>query len=274
MPARKRGQHIYAGVTALLPFAPELALVITNALSFIFGFKGRLRLSLIDKKEIAKDIYEFSFSVKGHPLHKLSYLPGQYFDWTLADSSSDLRGNRRYFTIASSPTESSLKIGVKMPPDESGSSFKKTLLNLNQNDQIFAGTLSGDFVLPKDTKRKLVFVAGGIGVTPFRSMIKYLIDTKEERDIVLFYCVKQENEIAYRDIFEQASIENTVRTVYVPADTKGFITKDMVIHEVPDYTDRTYYLSGPDVMVENYKKLFKGMGIKDGNIKTDYFPGF
>lgn len=276
MPGRKRDQNIYAGIAALLPFSPEMALATANALSFAFGFKGRLRLVLKSKHEVAKDVWEFSFAYAESMKDKMkkAYLPGQFFDWTIADPSPDLRGNRRYFTIASSPTESTIKLGVKMAPEGKGSSFKKALLDMKEGQQVFAGSLGGDFVLPKDTKKKLVFIAGGIGVTPFRSMIKYLIDTKEKRDVVLFYTVKDESEIAYRDIFEEAEREIGIRTVFVPTSTKGFINEDMILKEVVDYPERMFYLSGPNAMVESYKKLLKGMGVKSKSFKTDYFPGF
>ena len=84
------------------------------------------------------------------------------------------------------------------------STYKKTLISLNNGGIVVAGQLAGDFTLPEEKDKKLVFIAGGIGVTPFRSMIKYLVDNNEKRDIVIFYSNKRFNDIAYKDIFDQA----------------------------------------------------------------------
>jgi len=115
----------------------------------------------------------------------------------------DSRGNRRYFTIASSPTEKELRLGVKFYPN--GSSFKKALASMNEADTIIASQLSGDFIMPSNKKKKLVFIAGGIGITPFRSMIKYLIDTKQKRDIVLIYSNRTKTDVIYKNIFDSAA---------------------------------------------------------------------
>jgi len=79
-------------------------------------------------------------------------------------------------------------------------------------DTIVASQLSGEFILPADESKKLVFLAGGIGITPFRSQIKYLIDTKQKRDIILFYSNRTPADIAYKEIFDQAQINFGLKT--------------------------------------------------------------
>jgi ferredoxin-NADP reductase len=146
------------------------------------------------------------------------------------------------------------------------------------------GTLAGDFTLPDDQTKKLVFIAGGIGVTPFRSMIKYLIDKNQKRDIVLFYSNKTQDEIAYKEIFDQAATVIGLKTIYTLSDEskippgwtgdKGFLTADKVKQAVPDFKQRTFYLSGPHGMVTAFEKTLAEMGVPKLQIKTDYFPGF
>ncbi|TGV95790.1 FAD-dependent oxidoreductase, partial [Mesorhizobium sp. M2E.F.Ca.ET.154.01.1.1] len=114
---------------------------------------------------------------------KLAFQAGQYLEWTLGLDRSDNRGNRRYFTVASSPTEQSVRLGVKFYPKSSA--FKQALGTMRPGGTIHAAQLAGDFTLPSDPKIKIAFLAGGIGITPFRSMLQYLIDRNESRPIVV-----------------------------------------------------------------------------------------
>jgi ferredoxin-NADP reductase len=194
----------------------------------------------------------------------------------------DSRGNRRYFTIASSPTEKELRLGVKFY--QNGSSFKKALAYMDDGDVIIASQLSGDFVLPKNENKKLVFIAGGIGITPFRSMIKYLIDTKQKRDIVLIYSNKTEADVVYKDIFNQASEYFNLKTIYIFTNLedgqasrigrRGFVNEKMILEEIKDWKERTFYISGPPSMVSGTEKIIKKLGLSGNHIKTDFFPGF
>jgi len=175
-----------------------------------------------------------------------------------------------------------VRLGVKFY--ESPSTFKKYLAGCKEGNSILAGSIAGDFTLPRDTKKKLVFIAGGIGVTPFRSMVKYLLDKKEERDAVLFYSNKTEPEIAYKDIFDEAAASRTgFRVVYTLTDKttpsswtgeRGYVDAAMIEREVPDYKERAFYISGPHSMVAAFHDTLRGMGIPRRNIRTDYFPGY
>lgn len=296
-PPTKGLQSIYGVITGVL-FAPqlhigtfyttpEIALVLGNLFSYLVSPKYKVISTVPEKIKIAPDMTDFLFT----PPKKLAFAPGQYMEWTLPHKHSDSRGNRRYFTIASSPTEDKLRLGVKFYPN--GSSFKKALADIDIKTPIVGAQLSGDFTLPKDIKQKLVFIAGGIGITPFRSMIKYLIDKKQPRPIVLFYANKTSDEIVYGDIFNQAQAELGIKTVYTLTDQSkipanwleqapesirqnkiGRIDANMIKQEVPDFWDRIFYLSGPHAMVTAYKETLKSMGIGDSRIKTDFFPGF
>ncbi len=256
---------------------PELVLLLGNIFSYFVSSKCKLFLTLKSKQQIANGVYEFSFSSN----QKLLFQPGQFLEWTMPLNNPDSRGNRRYFTIASAPTETEIKLGVRIM--ENGSAFKRELVSLEPGKQLVAHGLSGEFILPKDKNKKLVFIAGGIGITPFRSMIRYLLDLKQKRDIVLFYACARHDDFAYRELFDEAR-EIGLRTVYLITDPKeapehwsgkmGFLTETLLKDAVADYSNRTFYLSGPNAMVENYKKLLLKTGISRSSIKTDYFPGF
>ncbi len=286
-PPRRWQRIAYGGLVGVLlalplqsgafAMTPELALVLGNLVVFAMSPNLRLELALKARRRLAADIYEFLFDRPPN----FSFQPGQYMEWTVSHESHDLRGNRRYFTIASSPTESTLNLALKADP-ETSSSFKKALLAAKPGQLVIASRLSGDFVLP-DEPTKLVCIAGGIGVTPFRSMVQYWIDTRATVDAVLFYTASHPDEFVYRDLLSRAEVVG-LRTHYVVTDPanvpqswpglSGFLTSDAIEKAVPDFAERIFYLSGPNVMVDSYKNLLRSMALPAHQIRTDYFPGY
>ena len=258
-------------------FTPELALLTGNIFAYIISPKGRHVLRLKEKKWVGAGVYDFIFQTK----YPIKFKPGQYMEWTLGHKKPDNRGNRRYFTIASSPTEPGALLGVKFYGQPS--SFKQTLAQLAPGDEIVAGQLAGDFTLPANKNQKIVFLAGGIGITPFRSMIKYLVDKNERRDIALFYSNRTAEEVAYYDIFDEAQNNLGIKTVYTLTDKNqlpknwggevGHVNRGMISKEVPDYKERIFYISGSQNMVDAFKAMLLSMGVNRTKIKTDFFPG-
>jgi ferredoxin-NADP reductase/Na+-translocating ferredoxin:NAD+ oxidoreductase RnfD subunit len=255
---------------------PELALLIGNVFAYLVSPKGRYMLTLERIEQSAKDVYDFVFISD----RAFSFRPGQYLEWTLGHRYPDNRGNRRYFTIASSPTEPNVRLGVKFY--NPSSTFKRALGSMRPGRTISVAHLAGGFVLPKNKEKKLVFIAGGIGVTPFRSMIQYLLDMKERRPVTVFYANKTAADVAYKDIFDRAQRELGIKTIYalsaektlVPGMMNGSIDARLIATEVPDYRERTFYISGPRGMVDAFKATLSGMGVSRFKIKTDFFPGF
>ncbi len=221
-------------------------------------------------------MFEFVFT----PERRLAFAPGQYMEWTLAHEQPDSRSVRRYFTIASSPADPDLRLGVKFYAP--ASTFKEKLFSMQPGEQIVASQLAGDFTLPRDLDRKLVFIAGGIGITPFRSMIQHLLDTRESRDVTILYANKTPADAVYHELLERAQRELGVKVVYAFSDPAAAlprgcvrtITPEVIEREIPDHQDRTFYISGPQGMVTSFKDMLTGMGVGRTQIKTDYFPGF
>ncbi|HET8706842.1 MAG TPA: hypothetical protein VFM46_11135, partial [Pseudomonadales bacterium] len=253
---------------------PELALVAGNVFSYLVSPKAKLVMHLKSRRQIAPNAYEFSFT----PSRKLAYAPGQYMEWTLGHEDPDSRGNRRYFTLASSPTEPDLRLGVRF--SQPSSTFKQAMLSMDKNVEVVASQLAGDFVLPRDPQQKCVFIAGGIGVTPFRSMIKYLLDIHQPRPITLFYSVRTVKDFVYQDVFERAERELGIRTIYTVDDQQGIprgwvglvgrVTPQIIQTYAPYYRDSIFYLSGPIEMVDAFKDTLSQMGIPDSHIKVDF----
>jgi ferredoxin-NADP reductase/Na+-translocating ferredoxin:NAD+ oxidoreductase RnfD subunit len=273
MPPQRWQRIIYGAIAGLLfapavhlasfYFTPETALLAANVFAYAVSPKGRRIFTLRARHKLANGTYEFVFT----PDRPLRFRAGQYLEWTVPGAGSDARGNRRYLTIASAPSEKEVRIGVKFYKPMS--TFKRALLALQLGDTISAAHLAGTFVLPKKPKRKLAFIAGGIGVTPFRSIVGELLATNNKRDAVLLYANKHEDGFAYQDIFDAAREEIGMKTVYAER-----IDPAMLVREIPDYRERTFYISGPRSMVVSFERTLQALGVRRGHIKIDYFPGF
>ena len=275
-PTSRNKQIIFGGSVALVYFwlpriipgyayGLETALLAGNLLSFVISPSYNIVMTFQKKEKIAKDTWQFFFE----PTSKINFIPGQYLEWTYSHANADSRGTRRYFTISSAPKEKLVSFAMKV--FDKGSSFKSSLMNIDEGVELVASSPQGDFVLPDNKDLKFVFIAGGIGVTPFRSMIKHLVTTDEKRDIVLFYSNREKEEVAYIDLFDKAK-KVGVRTIYVNTKQDGYIDERMIVKNVPDYQNRTFYLSGPEAMVGEFKKILSKMNVK--KVKTDFFPGY
>jgi glycine betaine catabolism B len=284
MPAEKNTQFLYGGLVGFLSnttmfigiisFSPELALVVANAVMLPSRLRQKLFLKLEEKRLIAKDTYEFVFKKP----QRFSFKAGQYLEWMLPHQKPDSKGVRRYFTIASAPTEDTVRVAMKITED--ASSYKEAIRALDVNHLVIASQLAGDFLLPESVDEELGFIAGGIGVTPFRSHVKWMLDSGKSHNTVLYYCVNLKDEIAYNELWKEAEGEIGLNFVPVIAreevlgqNEKGYLTAEILKRRTPDYLKRTWYISGPPGMVNAYKKLLREIGVKQRRIKTDFFSG-
>lgn len=285
-PATK-GKQVWYGILAGTLFppqihifntysTPELTLLVANVYAYLVSPKYKLMPKFIKKQSIAQNTLDFTFK----PDRPISYKPGQYMEWTLAHGDSDSRGNRRYFTLASSPTEKNIRLGVKFYPR--GSSFKKAMLAMDESTPIAAGQLGGDFTLADDQTKKLAFIAGGIGITPVRSMVKYMLDTNQNRSTALLYSGSTGEDFAYMDIFSEAERRKILKATYTVTESApqgwrgqtGYINKQMIINQIPDYMDRLFYISGSHSLVNTVTDSLHSIGVPHHQIKTDFFPGY
>jgi glycine betaine catabolism B len=256
-------------------FTPEVALLAGNLLTFVVSPQGRVVLTVERIEQAAGNAYDFIF----RPDRALAFDAGQYLEWTLPVRRPDDRGNRRYFTIASAPTDPNIRLGVKF--SAAGSAFKRSLAELRPGATMIASQLAGEFTLPRDRQKKLAFIAGGIGMTPFRSMLQHLLDEDVSRPIVVLYGNSSVADIAYREVLEEAEQQFGICTYYAVQDpagaapdmTVGFIDEAMIRRTITDFTERTFYVSGPQPMVAGVRRTLRHMGVPFWHIKTDFFPG-
>ena len=194
--------------------------------------------TLTKSEMIAKDIYTFHFSPKPF----VSYVAGQYIELIIPHNDSDNRGSNRWFTLSSSPTEHEYAITTKI--ERNSSSFKKNLLALKIGDKVKMNSPIGDFVLPKDNNINLTFIAGGIGITPFRSMIKWLKDSKLKRSIRLIYMVKEKEQAAFTKLFSSYDLRPEL---IISSKTN---TNDLTKKALTSYTKESMvFLSVPEKII-------------------------
>ncbi len=285
-PAKTNNRHYFAIIVAAMavliqryladiPYSFEGSLLVGNLIARAMERKDNFSLTLTEKQQLSPTIIKHVFD----SLPPVNSLPGQFLEWTLPHQNADSRGIRRWFTVSSSPTETQVFLTTRFA--DKSSTFKQALKSMEIGQQISASGLEGDFVLPTNELKPLLFIAGGIGITPFRSMIKYLLDKKESRDIVLLYASRRSEDLVFMDMFEDASEKINLKTIPVVSepDTNwkgktGQVDAAFIKIEVPDLQSRTVYVSGPEPMVEVMEKTLLGLGVVKANIKQDFFPGY
>lgn len=286
LPPTKRLQTAYGASVGVLSqltifapwftMTPELALLLGNLMFYPSRLRQKLYLPLQKIRTLANDTYELVFSKPAG----LTFQAGQYLEWTLPHQSPDSRGIRRYFTIASAPTESVVRLAVKHTSPSS--SYKQALLAMQPEDTIIASQRAGDFTLPHNREAPLVAIAGGIGITPFRSQLRYMYDTEDSREVILFYCCNTVAELAYREELE--AYADTLACTVIPIIAKeeqtqyegGFLDVEIINKylSLEQQVAAYWYISGPPGMVSAYRELLtKECRISKYRIVTDFFPG-
>ena len=210
------------------------------------------------------------------PERPVQYTAGQFAEWTLKHNHPDSRGIKRWFTISSAPTDTMVSITTKFAGDKS-SSFKKALFKLEPGAELTMSDPMGDFVLPKLIQTPLVFVAGGIGITPFHSILEWLAATGEQRPIRLLYGVNNEDEIIFQDTFDRAGQHATI-IVSNPSPAwggeRGRLTADLIFGLEQPSEDTLVYVSGPEPMVEALEKDLRKAGLQKHQFVGDFFPNY
>jgi glycine betaine catabolism B len=200
----------------------------------------------------------------------LDHTAGQFIEMTLPHDQPDERGDWRQFTISSSPGESHLAITVNFA--NARSSFKRALSNLQVGDQVSVSQPLGDFVLPLQDTIPLIWVAGGIGITPFRSISQALVDYPEKREILLFHSVRSPQEAIFEDIFQAAGIKRQL--IITGQQSQNRLEAASLILEIQKQPDALIYISGPELMVASLTAGLTQLGVDRQCIITDAFLGY
>ena len=230
-------------------------------------------VKLVNKKNIADGTMEFHFEKPPG----FDYKPGQFVDLILINPlETDQAGNVRTFTLASAPNEKDLVIASRMRD----TAFKRALKKQSRGSEVKIDGPMGSFTLHNNTSRSAVFLAGGIGITPFFSIIKSTTEEKTAHKIYLFYSNRTQNSSPYlRELSELASGNPNFTFIPTVTDEKwkgetGYIDKQMVEKYLPDLNKPIYYIAGPPTMVTSLKKMLTQAGINDDDVRLEEFAGY
>lgn len=204
------------------------------------------------------------------PEEPLEWKAGQFLHYVLNHAKTDDRGSDRWFTIASAPYERHVRLTTRFARAD-GSTFKKALKTLKRGDVIEVSDLDGDFTL-SDPRKEYVFIAGGIGITPFRAILKQAEHEGRPLRATLLYANRKEI-CAYKKELEAMTIRNKhfkLQYLFHPRR----IDKQMIAEVAGELKAPNFYVSGPEPMVEAVGKMLKQMGVPASRIKQDWFPGY
>ncbi|HLD92348.1 MAG TPA: FAD-dependent oxidoreductase [Patescibacteria group bacterium] len=229
-------------------------------------------LKLIKKRNEAKDTVSFFFEAD----KPFNWIAGQYIYITLSKLNyPDERGSTRHFTISTSPTEGDL-IRITMRIRES-SGYKKTLNNLPNGSIVEGKGPQGTFVFDEQIKNN-IFLAGGIGITPFRSMIKWNIDRKLNVPIFLIYSNSDSEFVFKNEIDEWVKNNNNIKVEYFDTSESGHLDKTKIENALDgwslDKNSLIFSVVGPNVFVDAMEDSLNELNIPDSNIKTEKFTGY
>lgn len=208
-------------------------------------------------------------------------MAGQFLFFVIDHDKPDERGVRRHFTLASSPTEGELFFSTKFA--ESSSSYKQALKTLPAGTSVPITGPGGEFILPQDPTQPVVFLGGGIGITPFRSMMKYILDQKLPTPVTLLYANRTAGDIVYRQEFDDWDQKNPNFEIHYTVEhpdegwqgDTGRLTTELVRKYVQNPASPIYYICGPGPMVESYSNLLTGiLGVSLDKIRTENFSGY
>ena len=200
---------------------------------------------------------------------QFSYLPGMYILLTVGKGEE---AQTKPLSISGSPTDPYLEITKGL----TGHPFSQAITNLLPESIVKIRGPLGNFTF-RDEPRKVVFLAGGIGITPFRSMIRFASAKGLATDIILIYSCRTEEEIVFREEFAELEQKNPrlhiLITLTAPSPEwkghRGRITREFIEQEIPDWKERDFFASGPVTMVNGMISLLQDLGVRPDRIKHE-----
>jgi ferredoxin-NADP reductase len=236
-----------------------------------------VRAQIKEKQEVAKGTLLVTFDLLGQDV---DFRPGQYFFVTLPDvGHHDEKGLRRHITVVTSPNEKGV-LGFATRMRESA--FKRSLDELAVGTEVDVEAPKGAFVLPEDPSRPLVFVAGGIGITVFRSMLRYIREDHVPYRVTLIYSNRDRESTAFLD--ELRELEQALpdfRLILTMTQDPGWEgeTRKVDPQFFKDYlgsnlNELTFMVAGPPAMTEGVQHALEEAGVKEENVIAERYSGY
>jgi len=239
---------------------------------------GIFNVKLLEKKEIAQDTMAFIFEKP----KDFAFKPGQCSDFTLLNpKETDEEGNIRAFSLASAPFEENLMIATRMR----NTAFKRCLKALPLGSELKLDGPGGSFTLHRKEETPAVFLTGGIGITPVRSILLQAAHDKLPHRIFLFYSNKSPETAAF--LQELADLEKSnpnysfIATMTDMSQSHrewrghlGYVNAELLTEHVKDLSTPIYYICGPKGMVEAMSTMLRDAKIDEDNIRTEEFSGY
>ena len=238
------------------------------------GFMCKLK----DRKEVAEGTMAFRFEKPSG----WTFKAGQYLDMTLLDPpETDSEGNVRSFSIASAPHEDTLMVATRMR----NTAFKRVLRTMPIGTAVKIEGPSGDLILQNDFTRAAVFLAGGIGITPFRSIVHWAAKEKLPNCIVLFYSNRRPEDAPFLAELQSlekdnpkykliASMTEMEKSHQLWNGETGPINQAMLSRHLKGAASGIHYIAGPPAMVNGLHDMLKTAGVDDDDIRAEEFAGY
>jgi ferredoxin-NADP reductase len=229
-----------------------------------------------EKRDVAKGTLMVVFDLLGE---EVDFQAGQYFWVTLLDPPyDDEKGPRRHITVVTSPTEHGvLGLATRLR----NTAFKRSLAELPVGTEVDVEQPKGSFVLPQETDRHYVFIAGGIGITVFRCMLRYIADEGLPHRVTLVYSNRDRESTAFYDELRELEAANpNLEIVFTMTEDSGWegetrrIDADMLRAHLGDLDTYAYLIAGPPGMVEGVTGTLEEAGIPEDQIRSQGFSGY
>jgi ferredoxin-NADP reductase len=207
---------------------------------------------------------------------------GQFFNFTLlSPGETDLEGNTRTLSIASAPHERNVMVAMRLRT----TAFKRTLNSLPLGTELLLRGPFGRMTLPRNSTRPAVLLAGGIGITPLRSLVWSEAESPSARRILLFYSVRVPEEAAFLEELQEMEQYNRryklICTVTQLEKSRmswlgetGRISLQLLSKWIPDLSVPIYYIAGPPGMVTGVRQMLIGAGVAEEDVRAEEFYGY
>ena len=257
--------------TTLVRVAPPTALIIPRT-----AILRPVRAKIKEKREVAKGTLLVVFDLLGA---EVDFRAGQYFWVTLLDPPfDDEKGPRRHISVVTSPNERGV-LGLCTRLRDSA--FKRSLAELPVGTEVDVEQPKGNFLLPEDTDRPYVFIAGGIGITVFRCMLRYIAEEQLPHRVTLIYSNRDRASSAFLDELAELEQKENLRVVLTMTDDPDWdgetrrIGADLLHDQLGSGLGSFEYLvAGPPPMVEGVEETLRTVGVPEESIHPDRFSGY